>query len=74
DQFRIMASGVEEFEINIFNRWGSLKFSQTADKIAWDGRTLAGAICPDGVYYFVLKAKSVSGKDWSTEGHITLMR
>lgn len=74
DWFYIPNTGMKEFSIEIFNRWGTKLWETTAPEIRWDGRTTAGVQCPDGTYFFILKAESISGKDYSTTGHVNLIR
>jgi hypothetical protein len=38
----------------------------------WDGKTMNGKTCPDGTYFYILKAVSII-EDWSRTGHITLL-
>jgi len=74
DQFFISSAGLKEYQIDIFNRWGVKVFeSQTAAE-KWDGRSTSGVPLSDGAYYFILKAVSVTGKDYSTKGYIQLIR
>jgi gliding motility-associated-like protein len=73
DQFYIPNSGLKEFSIEIFNRWGIKVFESTADEIRWDGVSTSGVKLSDGTYYFILKAVSTSGKDYSTTGFLTLL-
>jgi gliding motility-associated-like protein len=65
---------MKEFTIEIFNRWGTKLWETTAPEIRWDGRTTAGVTVPDGTYFFILKAVSISGKDYSTTGYVSLIR
>ncbi len=74
DWFYIPNTGMKEFSIEIFNRWGTKLWETTAPEIRWDGRTTAGVLVPDGTYFFILKAESISGKDYSTTGHVNLIR
>lgn len=74
DWFYIPNTGMKEFSIEIFNRWGTKLWETTAPEIRWDGRTTAGVQVPDGTYFFILKAESLSGKDYSTTGHVNLVR
>jgi gliding motility-associated-like protein len=74
DWFYIPNTGMKEFSIEIFNRWGTKLWETTAPEIRWDGRTTAGVTVPDGTYFFILKAESLSGKDYSTTGNVTLVR
>jgi gliding motility-associated-like protein len=74
DQFYINSSGLKEFHIEIYNRWGLKVFESDSDKIKWDGRSTAGVELSDGTYYYILEAMSVTNKDYSTKGFINLMR
>ncbi len=74
DQFYISNSGVKEFSIEIFNRWGTKIFETTAPEIRWDGRSTSGVMMSDGTYYFILKAVLKSGKDYSTTGFLSLLQ
>lgn len=76
DEFYIPNSGMEDFHIQIYNRWGTLLFETTADEIRWDGRSTSGVMLSDGTYYYILKAilKTQTGpKDYSTAGWVQLM-
>ncbi|MCC7301412.1 MAG: gliding motility-associated C-terminal domain-containing protein [Bacteroidia bacterium] len=63
DEFYIPNSGMENFHIQIYNRWGTLLFETTADEIRWDGRSTSGILLSDGTYYYILDAvlKTQSG-------------
>lgn len=73
DQFYIPNSGLQEFSIEVFNRWGVKVFETTADEIRWDGISTSGVKMSDGTYYYILKAISTTGKDYSTTGFLTLL-
>jgi gliding motility-associated-like protein len=73
DFFRIANSGLNNYHIKIFNRWGNLVFETSAPEIIWDGRTPSGAEVQAGTYYFVLNAESTK-TDYSTTGFITVFR
>ena len=73
DVFEIKASGVEEFYLSIYNRWGVLVFESKSSKAKWDGKSLAGENASDGTYFYNLKAKSQT-KDYSQSGSVTLLR
>lgn len=73
DVFFISGGGFEEFEIKIYNRWGSMMFESKAPQVAWDGRTNAGLEVSAGTYYFTLVAKSKKN-DYSTTGYITVFK
>lgn len=76
DVWYIPNSGMKEFHVEIYDRWGLKVFETTADEIRWDGYSSAGKLLSDGTYYYVLRAilKSFNGdKDYSTKGYVTLL-
>jgi gliding motility-associated-like protein len=73
DVFDIRASGMAQFSLQVYNRWGALIFESNSANVKWDGRTLAGEPADDGTYFYVLNAKSDS-KDYSQHGFVTLLR
>jgi len=76
DVWYIPNSGMKEFHVEIYDRWGAKVFETTADEIRWDGRSLGGKLLSDGTYYYVLHAilkSGNTGKDYSTSGYVTLL-
>jgi gliding motility-associated-like protein len=79
DKFVIDIEGWEEFEINIYNRWGELVF-KTDDPInSWDGTIMnKGTKCPAGTYFYVInyKLKNRAENDGlePVSGTVTLIR
>lgn len=73
DDFNIHASGIAQYYLQVYNRWGVLLFESSNPNVKWDGRTMAGIPCDDGTYYYILSAKSDS-KDYSQHGFVTLLR
>jgi gliding motility-associated-like protein len=43
--------------IDIYNRWGIKVFEISKQNQKWDGRTVSGLECVDGVYYFIINSK-----------------
>ena len=66
-------SGVVEFKIEIFNRWGELIFESDEIKIGWDGY-YRGKLCPQDVYVWKAYLKLNSGKTFNKSGDVTLLR
>ena len=66
DEYFITSSGLTEFDLKIFNRWGTLLFATVDKNKKWSGDGHS-----DGTYFFLLKAKS-STKDYSTHGTVTI--
>jgi len=59
----------DEYDLKIYNRWGSLIFSSDGRQNFWDGRTTSGEIATDGNYFYIINEKEKSYK-----GSITLFR
>jgi gliding motility-associated-like protein len=72
DEFYIPNSGLKEYKIEIFDRWGVKIFESEAPAIHWDGRSTSGGICTDGTYYYILHALTDT-HDYSTTGFVTLI-
>ncbi len=76
DFFNILIEGETEYDLVIYNRWGSKVFESTKGDVLWNGKTFnSGADCPAGVYYFIFKYK-LRGEEKTTEltGTVTLIR
>jgi|GEM_PF-1698653 len=55
DEFKVISSGyVQEFHMNIYNRWGESIFETKNIDQGWDGRK-DGELCPVGVYHYVIE-------------------
>lgn len=74
DAWYVNSSGMKEFQVDIYDRWGLKVWEADAATIKWDGRTTAGVECTDGTYFYILKAITVTNKDYSTKGFINLVR
>ena len=73
DYFYVKASGMDVYDLKIFNRWGLLMFESNSPSARWDGKTQGGLDAPDGTYFYTLVAKS-SDQDYSRNGVVTLIR
>lgn len=72
DEFFVTTSGLSEYKMEIFDRWGVKIFESAEPNVHWDGHTTSGAQCSDGTYYFILTAISPT-QDYSTTGFVTLI-
>lgn len=59
DELSLMNSGIKEFSLSVYDRWGNLVFESTAAKLSWDGRTSSGTLVNPGTYFLVLNAASM---------------
>lgn len=75
DEFRVPISGQEYFQIQVFNRWGTLVFQSEDAKRMWNGQVEnEGANCPAGTYFYLLQYKFPSDEIKSVHGSILLVR
>lgn len=72
DEFFVTTSGLTEYKMEIWDRWGVKIFESAEPNVHWDGHTSSGAQCSDGTYYFILTAISPT-TDYSTTGFVTLI-
>jgi gliding motility-associated-like protein len=73
DNFEVIGTGIENFSLTIFNRWGLEmgKLNSINDK--WDG-TKDGKECPAGTYFYVMQLTKANGETIEQNGTITLIR
>ena len=68
-------AGMQNFEMNIFNRWGELIFVSKDPNEGWNGKKgNSGLIEPNGVYVCVVKYKNDHGESKEVKGFATLIR
>jgi gliding motility-associated-like protein len=74
DILKPVAVGVKQINyFRIFNRWGQLMFSTTANGHGWDGR-LGGTPQTTNVYVWMVEAEDYTGKKVFLKGTSTLIR
>jgi gliding motility-associated-like protein len=60
-------------ELNVYDTWGSLIYSETGDDIqGWDGR-IKGELVENGNYYYTFMGKTFFGKIVKESGPFTLI-
>jgi len=67
-------SGFSSFNMKLFNRWGNVMYESNDITKGWDGRSNAGNVAEDGVYFYVIKAKDIDEKDLNKQGFFHLVR
>ncbi|NQX96348.1 MAG: gliding motility-associated C-terminal domain-containing protein [Flavobacteriales bacterium] len=74
DVFRAYGTQVDQFEMQIYNRWGELIFSTNDLEIGWNG-TYKGKLVQEGVYVWKIFFKEkVTGKNYRRIGHVNLLK
>jgi gliding motility-associated-like protein len=65
--------GVEQYKLEIYDRWGELLFESTDVNIGWDGY-YKGDLCKSDVYIWKAKGKFYNGASFNKAGDVTLLR
>lgn len=73
DRFVISHKGISNYEIVIYNRWGTLVYTSKNPDDAWDG-TFEKQACPESVYVYLLTYTGQSGRTRTRNGTVTLIR
>jgi gliding motility-associated-like protein len=73
ETFQPVVSDYSSFEMQIFNRWGELMYTTNNPEKGWNGK-FKGENAMEGVYAYVIKATSYSGKPYTFTGTVTLLR
>lgn len=72
DVFFIIFEGVEEFHMEIYNRWGVRVFESTDMNIGWDGY-IKNRIAPEGVYVYRVRVIFNNGRPHTEAGDFLLI-
>jgi gliding motility-associated-like protein len=65
---------VSSFSMNIFSRWGQKIFASDNINMSWNGFDKNGNAVPEGTYVYQIKVVTKTGKPYSYEGSVTLIR
>lgn len=74
DLFTIKSSGLKFLKVELYSRWGLRLYDWDSIHGGWDGRTSSGMEAPSGVYFYIIIARGVSGKEYLFKGELTLLR
>jgi gliding motility-associated-like protein len=67
------ASCTKQVMVKVFNRYGSVVYSNDNYNNDWDG-TYKGKPVPDATYYYMINYKLIDGKTLSVKGDVTILR
>ncbi len=73
DVFKAYSIGVQEFEMNIYDRWGKIIFTSKNINDGWDGK-INNTLATSGTYVYVIIYKDITGINHSKSGSITVVR
>jgi gliding motility-associated-like protein len=74
DVFLPIVKGAEEFNMQIFDRWGNLIFESNSNSVGWDGYDANGKLMPAGVYVYKLTVRLSDGQRSTQIGDVTMIR
>ena len=76
DVYILKTSNVSEITIKIYDRWGTKVYELTSStgNIEWDGKNQYDVECPQGTYFYNIKATGKDGQSWDEKGTINLFR
>lgn len=74
DVFLPQVKGAEEFNMQVFDRWGNLIFESNDSNVGWDGYDRNGKLLPAGVYVYKLTLRLSDGQRTTQVGDITMIR
>ncbi|MES2849436.1 MAG: gliding motility-associated C-terminal domain-containing protein [Bacteroidota bacterium] len=69
----ITGSCAKVVNVNVYNRWGGLVYSNNQYSNQWDG-TYKGKPLPDGTYYYLINVHPQNAASYRLTGNVTIMR
>lgn len=73
DLFQPKGTGIRNYQLMIFDRWGARLFSTTDFLTPWDG-SFKGVGCKEDVYIWKIIVNGTDNKIKELQGHVTLYR
>ena len=73
DVFHPIVKGVDEYRLEIFNRWGVMVFQSDNVNVGWDGY-YEGELAPEGVYIYKVYGRFNNGRTFEKVGDFILIR
>ncbi len=71
EYFDIQGTGINEFSLRIFNRWGELLFYSNDMNTSWDGTT-KGLLVPSGSYTYYIEYRTWNNKYRMEKGTVSV--
>ncbi len=66
---------LQDFDLKIFDRWGSIIFSTSSPTFEWDGfDPKTGRELSQGVYVYITSYRTTRGEEFQDKGYVTLLR
>jgi len=74
ETFVVKGIGIQDFEMQVFDRWGSVIFQSDNLEYGWDGTAFSGQKMNNGTYMYHIYLTDVNGKPWVYNGELNLMK
>jgi gliding motility-associated-like protein len=71
--YNAIGSKVKNFNLRVFNRWGSLVFETDDYHQGWNGK-FKGDYVMEGVYIYLISAEGIDGRKIYLQGNITVLK
>ncbi len=73
DVFVVKGTGISQYIIRIFSRWGELVYEADDIEEHWDGNYNGNPV-PTGTYVYKINYRSMVDKDYEMQGSVTVIR
>jgi len=74
DEFTVVGSGLEFYQIQVYDRWGGLIYESLDINSPWDGTSVNGADMNKGTYMFIIQIQYNGGLIKRYQGTVNLLR
>jgi gliding motility-associated-like protein len=74
DIFEVTATGINNFDCKVYDRWGLLLHEWIGTSGGWDGKAKNGANCTEGTYFYLITYDDNLKKSYTKDGFFLLVR
>ncbi|MDQ3099784.1 MAG: gliding motility-associated C-terminal domain-containing protein [Bacteroidota bacterium] len=77
DRFQVTSLALEQFSMEVYNRWGQMMYSTSNPTNGWNGgKDNSANENPDGTYFYIISFKDLCSDEprATHHGHVTLLR
>ena len=74
DVFNFISAELLDYEMSVFDRWGTRIFYTNRKDETWDGRTTWGETFDIGTYTYLIQGHYRNGRTFSKTGNVTLLK
>jgi gliding motility-associated-like protein len=74
DIWMVSGEGITKFNCSIYNRWGIKIIELSNISEGWNGKISGGSVSPDGTYFYVIRASTLTDQVLEKQGFFQLIR